>query len=125
MKRLYFDVETSPCIGWFWSPGWKVRLNYDNVIEHAKIICISYKWQDEEEVHTLTWNKRKCDKKMIEKFVKVMNRADEIVGHNGDRFDVPWIRTRALYHGIKSVPRWRTLDTLKKTRSNSGYHPTS
>ena len=47
-----------------------------------------------------------------------MNKANEIVGHNGDRFDIPWVRTRALYHGIESVPRWRTLDTLKSVRSN-------
>jgi DNA polymerase elongation subunit (family B) len=47
-----------------------------------------------------------------------MAQADEIVGHNGDRFDIPWVRTRALYHGIDNVPRWKTLDTLKKSRAN-------
>lgn len=118
MKRLFFDIETSPCVGWFWRPGWKTRLSYNNVIEDAKIICVSYKWQDEEEVHTLDWGSKKDDKKLIQEFVKIMNKANEIVGHNGDRFDVPWVRTRALYHGIDNVPRWRTLDTLKSVRSN-------
>ena len=47
-----------------------------------------------------------------------MEMADEIIGHNGDRFDIPWIRTRALYHGIDTVPRWKTLDTLKSVRGN-------
>ena len=47
-----------------------------------------------------------------------MNKANEIIGHNGDRFDIPWVRTRALYHGIHNVPRWQTLDTLKSVRSN-------
>ena len=117
MKRLFFDIETSPCIGWFWRPSYKTRLTYDHVIEDAKIICISYKWEDGE-VKTLVWDKNKDDGAMIKKFVKIMNQANEIIGHNGDRFDIPWIRTRALYHGVKSVPRWRTLDTLKSVRSN-------
>ena len=118
MKRLFFDIETSPCVGWFWRPHWKTRLSYNNVIEHAKIICVSYKWQEEEEVYTLDWGDKKDDKKLIKEFVKIMNKANEIVGHNGDRFDIPWVRTRALYHGINNVPRWRTLDTLKSVRSN-------
>lgn len=118
MKRLFFDIETSPCIGWFWRPGYRTRLSYNNVIEDAKIICISYKWQDEDKVYTLDWGRRKDDKKLIREFVKIMNKANEIVGHNGDRFDIPWVRTRALYHGVDNVPRWRTLDTLKSARAN-------
>ena len=96
MKRLFFDIETSPCLGWFWRPGWKTRLSYNNVIEDAKIICVSYKWEDEEEVYTLDWGSKKDDKALIKEFVKIMNTAHEIVGHNGDRFDIPWVRTRAL-----------------------------
>lgn len=118
MKRLFFDIETSPCIGWFWRPGYRTRLSYNNVIEDAKIICISYKWQDNDEINTLDWGHKKDDKKLIQEFVKIMNKANEIVGHNGDRFDIPWVRTRALYHGINNVPRWRTLDTLKSVRAN-------
>jgi hypothetical protein len=118
MKRLFFDIETSPCLGWFWRPSYKTRLSYNNVIEDAKIICISYKWQDEKEVHSLSWDRRKSDKKMTIAFVNIMNQADEIIGHNGDRFDIPWVRTRALVHGIESVPRWRSLDTLKSVRAN-------
>jgi len=118
MKRLFFDIETSPCIGWFWRPGFRTRLSYNNVIEDAKIICISYKWQDEDKIATLDWGKKKDDKKLIKEFVKIMNKANEIIGHNGDRFDIPWVRTRALFHGVKSIPRWRTLDTLKSVRSN-------
>jgi DNA polymerase III epsilon subunit-like protein len=117
MKRLFFDIETSPCIGWFWRPGYRVRLNYDNILEQAQIICISYKWEGQDKAYTLTW-KDKSDEKLIKDFIGIMSKADEIVGHNGDRFDIPWIRTRAVYHGIDNVPRWKTLDTLKKSRAN-------
>jgi len=50
---------------------------------------------------------------MIEKFVKDLAQADEIVAHNGDRLDLKWIRTRALFHGIQFMPSPKTIDTLK------------
>ena len=45
-----------------------------------------------------------------------MDLATEIIGHNGDRFDIPWIRGRAIYHGLPMSPSYPTLDTLKKSR---------
>jgi hypothetical protein len=35
------------------------------------------------------------------------------VAHNGDRFDLKWIRTRALIHGISVMPSPKSIDTLK------------
>jgi DNA polymerase III epsilon subunit-like protein len=50
---------------------------------------------------------------MIKAFLKVMAQADEIVAHNGDRFDLKWLRTRALLHGLDVMPSPKTIDTLK------------
>ena len=118
-KRLFFDIETGYYILKIRSWGLKNFKRYfdHNDIEREKeIICISYKWQGEDEVHTLDW--RLGEKKMLKKFVRIMGEADEIIGHNGDRFDLPFVRTRCLYHGILIFPKYRTLDTLKKSRSN-------
>lgn len=115
-KRLFFDIETSPCIGYFWSPGYKVNIPHDNVIEEAKIICICYKWEGDDKVHSLKWDKG-CDKKLVEKFAKIADKANEIVAHNGDRFDLPKLRTRAIYHRIP-LTKYTSLDTLKKSRYN-------
>ena len=49
-------------------------------------------------------------------FRMVMQEADEIIAHNGDRFDEKWIRTRCAYHGINAMPKYKTLDTLKKAK---------
>ena len=117
MRRLFYDIETSPNIGMFWRAGRKQTITTDNIINERAIICICYKWQGEDEVYGLTWNKRKNDKSMLKSFVKVLDSADESIAHNGDRFDLPWIRTRALIHGIDVTPFNRTLDTLKKLRS--------
>lgn len=115
-KRLFFDIETSPLVVYSWNVGNKIRLTPDNIIEERAIICISYKWEHEEEVHTLTWNSSKSDKGMLKKFVAVMEQADEVVAHNGDGFDIPWIRGRCLIHGIKVPPTIDSIDTLKLAR---------
>lgn len=115
LKRLFFDIETS----YYLVPTfqfWKVNINPDNIIREKKIICICYKWQYEDKVHTLVWDKRQDDAKLILDFIQVIKHADEIVAHNGDKFDMKELRTRALLTDNLMFPVYRTLDTLKKAR---------
>ena len=116
INRLFFDIETSPCLGWFWRPGYQTNLNYGNVIEDAKIICICYKWNYSPKIYYLKWDKNQCDKEMMIKFIEIMHKADEIVGHNSDRFDTKWLRTRAMIHDIDMMPDFKSIDTLKQAR---------
>lgn len=116
-KRLFFDIETSPNIGLFWEAGFKKNITTDNIIRERAIICICYKWEDEKEVYALQWDAKQNDKRMLEQFIAVANTANELVGHNGDKFDLAWIRTRCLFHGIDMFPTYQTIDTLKVARS--------
>jgi DNA polymerase elongation subunit (family B) len=122
IKRLFFDIETSPNIGIFWTAGYKQNISYDNIIKERAIICICYKWAGEEKVHSLTWDSNQNDKKLLESFIKVANQADELVGHNGDKFDLPWVKTRCLYHEIPTFPNYVTIDTLKQARSKFRFN---
>lgn len=122
IKRLFFDIETSPMIVYSWRIGYKIHLDYSNIIQDWRIICISWKWEGEDKVYNLTWDDNKCDKQMLSDFIKVMNEADECIAHNGDRFDIKKIRTRCIDHRIPMFPRYRTLDTLKKARSNFSFN---
>lgn len=115
IKRLFFDIETS----YYVVPTfqfWKVNINADHIIRDKKIICICYKWQYEDEVHTLVWDKNQDDTKLIKDFIQVIKHADEIVAHNGDKFDMKELRTRAILTDNLMFPVYRTLDTLKKAR---------
>jgi len=122
VKRLFFDIETSAMIVYSWRIGWNITLSPENIIQDWKIICISYKWEGEDKVYTLDWGKEMCDKKLLEEFIKVANTADELVGHNGDRFDLKKIRTRCINHRIPMFPNYRTLDTLKKAKSGFNFN---
>lgn len=117
-KRLFIDIETSPNVVFSWRIGYKISLSPENIIHERKIIMASWKWEGSSKVHNITWDKNQDDKRVVEKVIEALNEADEIVYQNGDRFDLPWIKTRAIYHGLPMYPKYNTFDTLKKVRSN-------
>jgi len=110
-KRLFFDIETSPNIGLFWRAGYRINIPPENIIQERKIICIAWKWQHKKKVEALSWDKNQDDKAMLEKFIPILHEADEIVTHNGFKFDIPWVRTRCIYHSIPIVPKFIGTDT--------------
>jgi len=122
VKRLFFDIETSPNIVYSWRIGYNLNITPDCIINERAIICISYKWENEETIHSLTWDKNQSDKQMLIDFLKVANQADEMIAHNGDRFDIKWIRTRCIFHRIPMFPNYKTLDTLKKAKSGFNFN---
>lgn len=116
-KRLFYDIETSYNIVKAWRVGYNLSLQPEDIIQERAIITIAYKWEGEDDVVVLTWNKGD-DKKIIEEFVKVMAEADELIGHNVDRFDTKFVMGRALKHGISVLPKYQSTDTLKLARKH-------
>lgn len=112
-KVLIYDIETSFNIGWFWRGGYKQNITPKQIIKERKIICISYKWLGEDQVYNLVWDENQDDKFILENFIPVMNEADLLVAHNGDRFDLKWIKTRALCHRLDMLIDYPQFDTLK------------
>ena len=53
---------------------------------------------------------------MLAKFLDIANEADELVHHNGDKFDLPWFKTRCLFHGLIPLPEYKCVDTLQWAR---------
>lgn len=116
MNRLYLDCETSPNVVLSWRVGYKINIDHDNILQERKIICIGYKWEGEKSAKVITWDKDMDDKAMLTKFSEIMQDADEIVAHNGDNFDLPWLQTRFAFHRIPPPPRIKTVDTLQWMR---------
>jgi len=116
-KRLFYDIETSYNIVKSWRIGYNLSLQPEDIIKERAIITIAYKWEGEKDVTVLSWDKG-CDKKIIEDFVKVMSEADELVGHNVDRYDTKFIMARALKHNISVLPKYQSTDTLKLAKKH-------
>jgi len=120
-KRLFYDIEVSPDIGFFWGSGSKIFISPDNIIKERAVICICWKWEGLDEVNSLEWSDWD-DSNMLEMFMDIALQADELVAHNGDNFDEKWIRTRCLLHGIEMPPKLVSFDTLKAARKHFRFN---
>ncbi len=117
IRRLFLDLETSPNVALIWKTGYKLTVTPESIIKERAIIMAGYKWEGDKKATVLTWDKDQNDKGLLAALIPIINQADEIVMHNGDRFDFPWVRTRALFHGLPPIMDVRTIDTLKWARS--------
>lgn len=121
IKRLFYDIETSYNIVKSWRVGYNLNIQPNDILHERAIISVAYKWEGEDLVNFLSWDKG-CDKKLVEKFVKVMAEADELVGHNIERYDTSFLMTRAIKHGILALPKYTQYDTLKKAKQHFNFN---
>lgn len=53
----------------------------------------------------------KEEKRIVASLIKALTKVDEVVTYYGTRFDIPFIRTRALYHDLE-FPQYMMLSHL-------------
>ncbi len=120
---LFFDIETTPLLGWLWRCGEQhvrhsqLKAPYDKY----RIITIGYCWNDGLPAKTINWGWHKQDTaSVIEKFDKIIKQADIAIGKNSDRFDVKHINTQRFLAGLPALPEWatRTDDVEKQLRKH-------
>ncbi len=121
VRRLIYDLEVSPNLALVWKTGYNITVNYDSIVKERAIICIGWKWAGEKARHVLIWDKHQNDKSMLVEFVDVLSQADEAVAYFGDSFDLPWLRARALFHGI-ILPEVKSVDPLKWARKRYNFN---
>ena len=112
IKRLFFDIETSPNLMYSWRSGYNLNLGPEMIVRERAVICLCYKWENSSKVHSLTWNNGD-DKQVLLDFMDIIESADEVVGHNSDKFDIKWLRTRCFYHKIRMPSKVKSIDTFK------------
>lgn len=92
------------------------------------LLTVAAKWLDHPEIHTwriddhpqyrTTAKSFMNDKWIVEEVVAMIRSAAMLVHQFGDRFDLPFLNTRALFWGLDPAPQIRTVDTWKVMRSN-------
>lgn len=111
-KRLIWDIEVSQNIVMCWKTGYKINIPPENILLESGIICIAYKWEGEREVYSLKWDKNQSDKTLCKKFLKVLEKADEHVGHNIIKYDLKYFFGRCLQHKLPPISPPKSVDTL-------------
>lgn len=120
-KILFIDIETSPNKGYFFQL-YKENFNFETIEKERSIITFSYKWLGDDAVKgisILTFHKEGTtfdpydDKKLVARICEIISEADYIVAHYGDKFDMRFIRARAVINKLPSPPPIPTIDTYK------------
>jgi hypothetical protein len=120
-KVLLYDLETAPLLAHIWSP-WDKFVTHDRLIHDSFILTWSAKWLGEKEIlfDALTGKEalKQNDKRLVKGLADLINQADIVVAHNGDKFDVPMLNNRLLYHRLSPIPPVRSIDTCQLAKRN-------
>jgi DNA polymerase elongation subunit (family B) len=126
-RILYFDIETLPdpkevyrrlpSIGQW--PGRTLKG------ELGAIISFGYMFEGDKKPRAINawdfpnWETNRWDDSEVCKAIYALfEEADEIVSHNGKRFDSKFIQTRFMKHRISAPPKVKHVDTIQVLKAN-------
>lgn len=121
-KILFYDIETSPNLGYIWG---KYEQNVLSFTKEWYILCFAYRWGHESKTHVVSLvdfpefqEDPTNDIQVVKKLHELFEEADILVAHNGDRFDQRKVNSRFIFHGLKPPAPYRSVDTLKISRKH-------
>lgn len=126
-RVLYFDLETRMATvekQVYSLKNYSQYENYKNVKEPVKIVCMAWQWAHESHVQSVSVlndperfaNDPTDDTYVIGILLSLIEKADCVIAHNGDKFDLRMLRTRAIELGFKPFVEPASIDTLKIAR---------
>tara|TARA_S200002703_G_scaffold155389_1_gene159492 strand:+ start:863 stop:1927 length:1065 start_codon:yes stop_codon:yes gene_type:complete len=118
-KILVFDIETAPIQAYVWG-AWKQNVGGNQIISDWFMISWAAKWLFDDfvmsDVLTPEEILNKDDSRITKVLHGLINEADIVIAHNGDKFDIKRINTRFFKHGLASPSSYHSIDTLKTLR---------
>lgn len=107
-RVLFWDLETAGVNAFSADQGY--------------IVCFGYKWLGDKDTKCLTvldFPGKNCqdDTKLLSAALEIMEDADLLVAHYGDRFDRKFFEARLLRAGLKPIPGTRQVDTCLLARA--------
>lgn len=116
-RIAFIDIETAPNLGYTWGKYEQTVLSYER---ERYMLSFSVKWSDKKRVEVYglpdypNYKKNRADDSALCRALwDVLNNADLVVAHNGDRFDLRVANARFLVHGFPPPEPYKTADTLK------------
>lgn len=125
-RILLFDIETSPLKAAVWQKQvWRANISAENILSEWFMLSWSAKWLDS----TITLSDRltskealaENDRRIVKSLWDLLDEADIVITHNGDRFDLPNMNTRFIVHDMKPTSVYKTIDTLRVSQKQFGF----
>lgn len=122
-RVLFFDIETTPFLSYTWG---KYQQDVIRFNEPWHLLCFAWKWMGEDEVHVLGQDdfpraykrNRRDDRQVAQALWNLLDQADIVIAHNGDRFDIRKVNARFAVHGLGRPSPYATIDTKKVSSRN-------
>lgn len=115
-RILIFDIETAPMMSYHFGM-WKQNIGLEQKINNSFVLCWAAKWLNDDKIMTSsTWQHhdgetREDDFECIQELALLLDEADIVVAHNGNRFDIPVLKTRMIKHGMRPLTPYKSVDT--------------
>lgn len=122
-KILFLDIETSPMKAFVWGM-WKQNISLDAIEADWFMISWAAKWLNGKTITRVITPEEalaETDESIIQELWDVLEEADIVVTHNGDKFDLKKINSRFIEHGLGPVSPFKSVDTLKVARKSFGF----
>lgn len=124
VKILILDIETTPMQAYVWK-RWKENISLDQTISEWFMICWSAKWLNDDKAFgdccTTDEMLAEDDMRVCYSLWKVLNEADIVIAHNGNKFDIPKINSRFVVHGFLPPSPYKQIDTLDVAKKNFNF----
>ncbi len=113
-KILMLDIENTPITAYCWGL-WKQNIGINQIVEDWSILSYAAKWIGEDNVY---WDstQKQDEGALLSSLWGLLDEADIVVAHNGDRFDMTKINAKMLEWDMPPYSPVRTVDTLKVAR---------
>ena len=107
-KIIFFDLETSPILGYTW------RAYEDNlldIVKESELLALS--WCVKGDGIAVLSRRTKSEKQLVKTLWELFDAADILVAQNGDRFDIKVANTLFQKYNLAPPSPYKTVDTLK------------
>jgi len=123
-RILLFDIETAPLVSEAWGFYEQTALR---VVRASYLICFAYKWLGDKTIRAvspLTHHGRTManDKKRVKALWDLFNKADIVVAHNGDAFDVRLAMAYFVHNGLPPPRPFKSVDTKKVAKRHFRFY---
>lgn len=120
LRVLCMDIETTPCEVYSWGLG-EQHHTVDFLKRDYTICAFAAHWVGapaDEAIYHDNRGKRDVfdDKQLVKKLIKLMNKADVIIGQNVKSFDIRKVAARADFHKLPPFRPTRVTDILTEER---------
>lgn len=109
------DIESSPIVGMTWTT-WDA--NVLKIIEPSKIISFAHKNLGDKKVQVKAVSDfpeyepdKINDEQLIRYAWNVLDKADIVIGHHSNKFDLPKLNSRFVYYGLNAPSHYESVDT--------------